>query len=706
MRRALTCIAVLLALPAAARAGGVSMVSRDVPLGTRAAQAVAPVGHFNMLGLHWRGTGSVSFRTRALGGGWQPWQTADTDSAPVAAWHLGNAVWVEGSDGVQYRAVGQVSRLRAYYLWSPPTSGATRRLAISGATAIVTRDQWQADEKIVRAKPKVAPALKLAVVHHTANSNTYTQAQAASIVRGIETYHVQGNGWNDIGYNFLIDRFGTVYEGRGGGIERNVIGAHAEGFNTGTVGIALIGNFMHASPPPAMHAALVRLLSWRLDLAHIDPLSTVSYVSGGNLKFKAGTRVELRAISGHRDSGPSECPGNIAYGLLPSVAREVSTTGLPKLYGPTVTGGIGRDVRFRGLFSGAVPWAVTVRDAAGALVVRHTGRSQGLDWSWNSAAAGAGPFTWTIGAGTDLLPATGRLGRALDAPKPTTGPVGPSVAPPTAALGLLSGMSASPTVLSPAADGSGLITTVGFTLGSPATVTAQVVNVGNPAAAPLKLLSSGVGAGPNTFTWDLSVLADGRYRLDVTATASGGTTATASIDLVVDRSLSGLAVSPSVFSPNSDGIADTAAFTFSLGASVPVQVTIQRAGATVATVYSGQLGPGPQTIGWDGTSAGARLGDGTYTVVVTVTDPFGTISLLQTVVIDTTPPTLTVVDGPGLRFQLSEAATVTAIVNGQPVSVAAPAGSVTVPWTGGPVTSFSAQARDSAGNLGATVSGP
>ena len=78
-------------------------------------------------------------------------------------------------------------------------------------------------------------------------------------MRGIEVYHVQGNGWNDIGYNFLVDRFGTVYEGRGGGIERNVIGAHAEGFNTGTTGIALLGNYLSAVPTPAQQNALAGL---------------------------------------------------------------------------------------------------------------------------------------------------------------------------------------------------------------------------------------------------------------------------------------------------------------------------------------------------------------------------------------------------------------------------------------------------------------
>ena len=183
---------------------------------------------------------------------------------------------------------------------------------------------------------EVAPAVRLAVVHHTAGANSYTPAQAAAIVRGIEVYHVQGNGWNDIGYNFLVDRFGTVYEGRAGGITRNVIGAHSEGFNSGTVGIALIGNFTNAVPPRAMQDALVKLLAWRLDVAHVDPLSRVVYLSGGNAKFKAGRSVTLRAISGHRDTGPSECPGNDAYALLPAIAKRVSLTGLPKLYSPTV----------------------------------------------------------------------------------------------------------------------------------------------------------------------------------------------------------------------------------------------------------------------------------------------------------------------------------------------------------------------------------
>ena len=106
-----------------------------------------------------------------------------------------------------------------------------------------------------------------------------------------------------------------------------MIGAHAEGFNTGTVGISLIGNFQAAAPSQAMQDALVKLLAWRLDVAHIDPLSTVAYTSGGNAKYKAGKVVTLNAISGHRDTTSTRVPGHDAYKLLPAIAKRVAETG-------------------------------------------------------------------------------------------------------------------------------------------------------------------------------------------------------------------------------------------------------------------------------------------------------------------------------------------------------------------------------------------
>ena len=314
------------------------------------------------------------------------------------------------------------------------------------------RSGWHANEEIVRAAPRFAPAVRLAVVHHTAGTNSYTRAQAAAIVRGIEVYHVQGNGWNDIGYNFLVDRFGTVYEGRGGGITKNVIGAHAEGFNSGTVGVALIGNFMTAKPPQAMQDALVKLLAWRLDVAHVDPLSRVVYTSGGNAKFKAGKVVTLRAISGHRDTGPSECPGNDAYALLPAIAKRVSLTGLPKLYSPTVAGALGGPVRFLARVSSGVEL-----DGDGRRPARQDRRvrpgtrpARRLDVARPGRRLGplhvddrrTGRATRD---GHDRQPAGRRRPRPLS----------------------LTNLATLPAVVAPAADGTGGSSTVTFTLGAP-----------------------------------------------------------------------------------------------------------------------------------------------------------------------------------------------------------------------------------------------
>src|SRR5690606_21938388 len=105
-----------------------------------------------------------------------------------------------------------------------------------------TRASWGA--RGAKEPPSIASSgLKLAVVHHTASTNAYSASQVPSILRSMQAFHMDGNGWNDIGYNFLVDRFGNVWEGRGGGVDKAVIGAHAGGFNTGSVGVSVIGNF-------------------------------------------------------------------------------------------------------------------------------------------------------------------------------------------------------------------------------------------------------------------------------------------------------------------------------------------------------------------------------------------------------------------------------------------------------------------------------
>jgi hypothetical protein len=685
---------VVLAFPAAAHAGDVSIVARDVPLGPRALQVAAAPMHFNMVGLHWQGTGTVSYRTRLLAGGWTPWVAADSDTGPDArsperaatrGWNDGTADWVGASSRIEFRTRGAVERLRAYYLWSRVRAAPLRTVATAVQPQIVTRFGWAANEQIVRAKPQIAPALRLSIVHHTVNANAYTRAQAPAIVRGIETYHVKGNGWNDIGYNFLIDRYGTVYEGRGGGIDRNVIGAHSEGFNTGSVGVALIGTYSSRAPTAAQRKALVDLLAWRLDVAHIDPLSFVATTSLGNSRYRRGAPVRLRAISGHRDTYFTSCPGAVLYGQLPAIAAAVAKTGLPKIYDPSATGLLSEGIRFRARLSSPAAWTVSVTDAKGAVVGSGQGTGTKVDWQW--VAPRPGPYAWSIQAGT-ARPAIGVLGSGKPAP-----------------AALLSGLGAVPTVLTPDPSGFGATTHVSFMLGGPALVTVKVVNaVGAVVQTPLQADPRDVGV--QTVDWSAAGVPDGRYRLVISAKPPSGAAAAGSLDLVVDRTLTGLMTSAPSVSPNGDGIQDTATFSFSLLGAVPLRLELRRAGVAVASLFAGQRGPGPQVIDWNARdAAGAPLPDGAYELAATVTGALGDVTVSIPIAVDTVPPTLTLLDARTLRFSLSEPATLSLIVNGLPETKVEPAGTFTVPPPQAGVQTVSARAGDNAGNVSATVSG-
>src|SRR6266516_623132 len=632
-----------LVLPTPAQAGDVSMRVREVPLGGRVLDAAGPATNFNMLGLHWIGSGSVAYRTRTLHGRWRSWRAADADNRS-GAWHDGDLAWTGASLSVQFRVTEKVRRLRSYELWSRVEAAPRRAVASAEEPAIVSRSAWGANEEIVRAKPIVVPVLKLAVVHHTAGSNAYTPSQSAAIVRGIQVYHVKANGWNDIGYNFLIDRFGTVYEGRGGGIDQNVVGAHSEGFNTATVGVSMIRNYSSVAPTQAQQDALVKLLAWRLDFAHLDPVSRVVYTSGGNLKWRAGKVVTLRAISGHRDTGPTECPGSRAYALLPAISRRVAATGLPKLYSPAVIGTLGGPVRFQARLSASLAWTVTIVDQSGKLVATGRGTGTLADWTWHSPAGG-GKYSWTIAA-PGIRVASGTLGKGGPPPPP----------PPFSLTNLL----VAPSVIAPAADGSGGETTVSFTLGGPARVTAQVLDANSVSLGTV--FGEQRLAGNNTFVWSAEALTDGRYRLAVTARA-GTRSVTKAFDVVVDRTLTGLPAALPPISPNGDGVSDSLMLAFSLTQNVPVRVDVEQGGAVLATPFQGQPGVGAHTVDWDGTANGAPLPDGRYLVVVSFTDTLGDIQISIPLTRDTVPPLLALADTAALRFTLSEPATVTALVN-------------------------------------------
>ncbi|MGE5272459.1 MAG: FlgD immunoglobulin-like domain containing protein [Verrucomicrobiota bacterium] len=615
--------AVLLAVfPASARAGDHAAIRlQEAPIGaTRTTAAAVAPGRFDLVGLHWEGSGTVLFRTRSLAGRWSRWQpAAPEDDGPTNGsaetrlrrqWRLGSPYWAGPSDMLAYRLVGPVRRLRIWYVQSAVSRSPLRTTAMTGSPRIVPRSGWHAEEEILRGRPRYAASAAFAVVHHTAGSNTYTRAQSAAIVLGIEVYHVRANGWNDIGYNFLVDKYGQVFEGRAGGIDRNVIGAHAQGFNTGSVGVALIGNYTAAKVAPAARHALVDLLAWRLDVAHVDPLGTLTWRSGGNPEFPRGRPVKLRAISGHRDTGYTSCPGTSLYVKLPDIARAVAATGLPKLYAPTVTGGLGGPVRFSARLSAAAAWVVTVRSASGAVVARGRGTGTAVAWTWDAGRIPVGgSYTWTIEAGPQTRPASGTIGRA------------PAPAPPPSAL-VLTGLTVAPPVVSPDGDGIDDALAISYTLGARASVTATVKDATGAVVATL-FANQVQGARRQSFAYGGDGLADGAYTLSVAAVTADGRSGRLEAPFAIDRTLSGLALSTAVLTPNGDGVDDTIGISFTLATGAEVTVQIEQAGSVVAPVSSGPLPAGSSQIVWDGTTPAGPAAPGNYDAVVLVDGVYG-----------------------------------------------------------------------------------
>jgi len=181
---------------------------------------------------------------------------------------------------------------------------------------IVTRKGWGADESLRERTFAYTSTVKAAFVHHSATGNNYTCAQAPSVLRSIYRYHVKSSGWRDIGYNFAVDKCGNIYEGRAGGVSKAVLGAHTLGFNTNSMGIAVLGSYGSKNPPAAAVTAIAKLTAWKLGLFGRNPKGKVTLVSGGSGKYKKGAKAKLHVISGHRDGFATECPGIRLYKKL------------------------------------------------------------------------------------------------------------------------------------------------------------------------------------------------------------------------------------------------------------------------------------------------------------------------------------------------------------------------------------------------------
>ena len=296
------------------------------------------------LGVRWTGDHDdrLAARWRGAGGDpWSPWSPVEVahDLGDEAAGRVLSGLLLAGGateaevrvdagspQGIELVAIDAEhgpSRLVVAHATRP--AGAYNPVPRVPPPPVISRTQWGADESIRRPEISFAPPVRM-VVHHTVT--TTNDPNPAATVRAIYGYHVLANGWNDIGYNFLIDAQGRVYEGRwargyapgevptGEDIAgRGVTGAHAEGNNTGTVGVALLGDFTAAPPTPAALDSLQRLLAWKADRHDIDALGAANWTTG-----------VLPTIVGHRDVGATACPGDRFHPLLPAVRRAVAQT--------------------------------------------------------------------------------------------------------------------------------------------------------------------------------------------------------------------------------------------------------------------------------------------------------------------------------------------------------------------------------------------
>ncbi|MFI8790029.1 peptidoglycan recognition protein [Streptomyces sp. NPDC055105] len=190
---------------------------------------------------------------------------------------------------------------------------------------IVTRKGWGADETLRERTFVYTTKVKAAFVHHSATGNNYTCSQAPSLIRGIYRYHVKSLGWRDIGYNFLVDKCGNIYEGRAGGVAKPVKGAHTLGFNTNSMGVAVLGTFGTSKPSAAAVKGLARLAAWKLGLYGVNPSGKTYLTSAGGNLYRKGKSVRLNVISGHRDGYATECPGRLLYNKL-GAARSTSAS--------------------------------------------------------------------------------------------------------------------------------------------------------------------------------------------------------------------------------------------------------------------------------------------------------------------------------------------------------------------------------------------
>jgi len=202
-------------------------------------------------------------------------------------------------------------------------------LAAPSMPAVIPRAGWGCDESLMTWPPEFYAIQKL-ICHHTATQNR--DPDPAATIRSIYYYHAVTQAWGDIGYNFLVDEAGRIYEGRysrpypagtyptgENATGQGVTGAHAYQFNSGTVGIALLGTLTNQDTTAAGRNGIEQMLAWKASMQGIDPKGSNRYTNP-----VSGASTTFANIAGHRDVNATECPGGAFYQNLPIVRSDVA----------------------------------------------------------------------------------------------------------------------------------------------------------------------------------------------------------------------------------------------------------------------------------------------------------------------------------------------------------------------------------------------
>lgn len=306
-----------------------------------------PSSSFEMVGVTWpsgKNYGAVEVRVLHENNTWSPWQAlhvhddgADKDTPDATAAKIATEPWFTNTaTQVEVRvpranqhilADAKLVTLSSAQRQSDDTPPLASAAAAGSAPRIISREQWGVDLSSQKCKVGHTMTEKAAVLHHTTGTSDYSKAGAYRLVRNIHAYHTRVRGWCDMGYQFIVDKYGQTFEGRRGKPGRAVRGAHASGFNSHTFAVSLLGTYMSGGMNSAQINAVSDVMAWRLGNYYRDPYGTAELTSAGiggtNIRVPKGTVVTRPRIMGHRDLGSTSCPGDTAYKQLPALRKMV-----------------------------------------------------------------------------------------------------------------------------------------------------------------------------------------------------------------------------------------------------------------------------------------------------------------------------------------------------------------------------------------------